>query len=167
MNTLLTIFTAVATFIVTQIVLKFFIDPLLELKKAIMNVERILSINGARLYDPNNLDTEKLEELRVASALLEAAYGLIPARRFYSSMGLIPDFYQIAEARDNLSKLYRCNESTTKIDAESIILKIRTSLLIIKEHKPLIPFKMNRYQSGKFRYQSNRSQFQSKKSRKR
>ncbi|MFV4759963.1 hypothetical protein ACNJN1_24425, partial [Citrobacter freundii] len=66
MSTLLTIFTAVATFIVSQIVLKFFIDPLLELKKAIMNVERILSINGARLYDPNNLDSEKLEELRVA-----------------------------------------------------------------------------------------------------
>lgn len=116
MSTFLTILSGVTVFVIGQVALKLFIDPIHDFKKVIGEISNCLINNAGNYFEPEKLSVEKqgevAKELLGLSAKLNAQMSTIP---FYSKLArfyLCPSTDHVVIATKSLigiSNAMRCN----------------------------------------------------------
>ena len=105
----ITIFCGVTVYILGQILLKMFIDPVADLKKSISQVQYNLVKFSHILFNSDVFGQEKLDEifleLRSLSADLLAKTSIIPCYDFTSCIFRLPKINNIRKASTNLIAL--------------------------------------------------------------
>ncbi|WP_117110340.1 hypothetical protein [Klebsiella variicola] len=112
MNAALTILTSVIIFIAGQIIMKFLVDPILEYKKNVAAIDKLLFFEASRLSFGEPLDSEGINELRNASAAMRSAYSAIPMINLNRRIFSLPDESDISFAAMHLSYIYNCRANT-------------------------------------------------------
>lgn len=108
-NVFITIFCGVTVYILGQIILKMFIDPVAELKKTISQVQYNLVKFSHILFNSEVFEQDKVEEifleLRSLSAHLLAKTSIIPWYDYTCSIFGLPKIDNIRKASTNLIAL--------------------------------------------------------------
>ena len=104
-------------FLFGQVVMKIVLEPLLEIRKAIRDVQYNLSfhasvVTNARIVDPSSLNVAR-ETFRVLFCQLHSATNSLPAYGLFSFLRLIPRRIDIEEAVRDLIRLSNTNKSST------------------------------------------------------
>jgi hypothetical protein len=101
-----TICGSVIVLVTGQVIIRFFIDPIIELRKMIGEVADTI-IFYANIYANPGLPSEEdcsqaSEALRQKASLLRARAKAVPAYGFFSLLRIVPSQKQISEASKNL-----------------------------------------------------------------
>jgi len=145
LNTFLTILTGVSVFVLGQIILKLFIDPIQEFKRVIAEISHIL-IERANIYaNPGKADIDKEQmvsiELRNISSKLNAQMYLVPLYKQIAKIFRLPAQENVMKASSELIGLsngFAGNYSKQGIMNMYRAQHIRTSLNIaVSENEKL------------------------------
>lgn len=103
-----TVLSGVLVFILGQVLIRFVIEPIQELKKTIGKISYELKFY-ANVYTSANIAPETFWEvskvLRKLASELEANYNAIPIKDIFSFTRVIPCFVQFSKASENLIRL--------------------------------------------------------------
>lgn len=106
LSVFLTIFSGVAVFVIGQIALKLFIDPIHDFKKVISEISNCLINNAGNYFEPEKLSVEKQGEVAKAllglSAKLNAQVSIIPLYSKLSRIYSCPSIDKVVVASKNL-----------------------------------------------------------------
>lgn len=109
MSVFLTIFSGVAVFVIGQVVLKLFIDPIQDFKKVIGEISNCLINNAGNYFEPEKLGEEKqgevAQELLRLSAKLNAQMSIIPLYSKLSRIYSCPSTDDVVVASKNLIEI--------------------------------------------------------------
>lgn len=109
MSVFLTIFSGVTVFVIGQIVLKLFIDPIQDFKKVIGETSNCLINNAGNYFEPEKLSEEKqgevAQELLRLSAKLNAQMSVIPLYSKLSRIYSCPSTDDVVVASKNLIEI--------------------------------------------------------------
>ena len=104
-----TVLSGVLTFVVGQILLKMFVEPVLETRKTIGQVAYMLCNRGQFIHNPGVLDLERTkavsEEMRALAAALYAQLYAVPAYPLVAPVFRLPGTERVVEAATALAGL--------------------------------------------------------------
>mgnify|MGYP000052713566 CR=1 FL=1 len=106
MTVLLTIFTGFTVFVLGQVFIRLFVEPVQELKKTIGSVQFTLSKLAYIIHNPDSFSSEELtgvfKELRELSARLATDLSLVPCYEKTCRVFFLPDVNCVRKASKNI-----------------------------------------------------------------
>lgn len=146
LSVFLTIFSGVAVFVIGQIALKLFIDPIHDFKKVIGEISNCLINNAGNYSEPEKLSVEKQGEVAKAllglSAKLSAQVSIIPLYSKLSRIYSCPSIDNVVVASKNLigiSNAMRSSRPNNGILNVYSAQRVQDALGIHNESERLLP----------------------------
>jgi hypothetical protein len=106
MTVLLTIFTGFTVFVLGQVFIRLFIEPVQELKKTIASVQFTLSKLAYIIHNPDSFTKDELKdvfkELRELSARLTTDLSLVPCYEQTGKLFFLPKINNVRQAGTNI-----------------------------------------------------------------
>ncbi len=130
---LLTVLGGAALLVVGQVIIRFYVDPLIEQKKAIAQVHNALRFYSNIITSPGVVDQEQRSELtsvlRQTSVSLQVSTHSIPTYRVFEALHLVPTLSQIRVASTEIMALsisLRQGEELANLDRiQSVLARLR------------------------------------------
>ncbi|HEQ3519046.1 TPA: hypothetical protein VGS91_001977 [Citrobacter freundii] len=97
-----TIISGVTVYVIGQIITKCALEPYISFKEHLGKISSLLLREQSKImnFRPN---AELIHELKASSSLLIAKSKAIPCYKYFSKMGLIPDYRDVIEASHHLN----------------------------------------------------------------
>ncbi|STX50469.1 Uncharacterised protein [Legionella busanensis] len=129
MSFILTIFSAIIIFILSQFVLKLILEPIFELKKIMGLISYTLLLFRSKLTNAV-ADNEVSKEVKTCSSKLLAIYSTIPLYRYLYKIFYLPSYTELLEAARNLNLIHSYMLEGYKEHIKSCNLKIHLPIEI-------------------------------------
>lgn len=106
-----TVFSGVIVYVIGQIIVKCALDPYISFKEHLGKISSLLLREQSKIMN-FRADAELINELKLSSGLLIAKSKAIPCYKYFSKMGLVPEYKNVLDASHHLnliaSKLEEC-----------------------------------------------------------